>query len=154
MTQLEKFIPHSTPAGQVLDPRTGELLSLEDVPKVADLVTYLRELKSQANELLNIVTEGVAEVCAQQGTKTLAKGGAKLELASRSETVWDVDELHQLTTLGLPLERFDDLVEATVEYKVDGRVARQIASSNPEYAKVIENAKSTVEKRPWLKVKP
>ena len=62
-------------------------------------------------------------------------------------------EVLELRDLGLPEERYGELVVATVTYKVNASVAKQIAGANPEYAKVIDRARSRPDTTPRVYVK-
>jgi len=48
----------------------------------------------------------------------------------------------------LPQDRYEQLVTEVVTHKVDARVAKQLAGSNPAYAAIIERARR-VDPKPW-----
>ena len=89
----------------------------------------------------------------RQGTKTLHLPAGTATISGGTELVWDFDTLEQLREIGLPEQRYRELVVETVSYKVDARVAKQLAAANPEYARIIEAAQSTVEKSWRVSVK-
>lgn len=80
-------------------------------------------------------------------------GGFKAELRGGSEIVWDVEILGELRALGLPEERMDALVTAEITYKVNSNVAKQLSAANPQYAEVIERAKTMIPKSSYVTIK-
>lgn len=84
----------------------------------------------------------------RQGTKTLHLTHGTAEITGGAALEWDLGTLLDLKELGLPDDRYDQLVVATTTYKVDARVAKQLEAANPEYAAVIGRARHYVEK-PW-----
>ncbi len=138
----------------VLNPVTGELIPAEDVNGVAEAVKGLRALNAQIRDAIADATVILVEESRRQGTKTLALQDVTVEIRGGTETVWDEDKLHDdLEALGLPKERLRALIVPYLTYKVDARVAKQLAGANEDYAKVIESAKSTVEKPFYVRVK-
>lgn len=149
MNELELVAP----AADILDPRTGELLDPADTVRVADLLVYLRELRATISAGVSACSQALIAEAERQGTKTLRAGGTTLEIRGGTEIVWDLEVLRELTGLGLPEERYGDLVKETVTYKVNAAVAKQIAGANPAYADVIERARSDFEKARYVSVK-
>jgi hypothetical protein len=76
------------------------------------------------------------------GAKTLRYGNVEAVVSGGSEVVWDIGRLFEgLRAAGCPDERLEVLVTATVEYKVNQAVAKQLAAANPDYAAAIEAAR-------------
>lgn len=123
-------------------PTTGELVSLDDPQQCVNTLLEIRELEERVRELKRALSEAIAEHSRMAGTKTLTFGDMTASVGSRSKVLWDVEVLEELLAAGLPAERFDQLVTAEVTYKVNLKVANSIASSNEEYAAIIERAKS------------
>lgn len=144
----ELAIPES-----LLDFRTGELIPAADVPRVVDALAEMRLMQRRLREGINTAQAILIAESERQGTKTLHVKGATLEISGGQELVWDIEELAKLIDLGLPQERYDDLVKTVTEYKVDARVAKQLEGANPDYAKVIAQARSYVQKNRYVKVK-
>lgn len=137
---------------QLLDVYTGELL-----PATPSNASYLlRKARELRDHLLLAVKDCEAvllEESRRQGTKTLRideEGHAvyTATISGGNDYDWNFSVLVELLDLGLPRERYHELVVETRTYKVDARVAKQLAAANPEYAKIIEQACTMVEK-PW-----
>lgn len=138
---------------ELVNPLTGELVPSSDLPAVALTLEALREHRQRVSDAIGAFTEAVVAESRRQGTKTLTAGGVRLEVSADSEVQWDMTELARLVDIGLPPDRYGELVTEIVTYKVDGTVARQLAGSNPEYARIIEAAKGRVPKRAYVSVK-
>jgi len=117
------------------------------------VLTEVRELEARLRELKAGLTDAIANECSRQGTKTLELNGYKAELRGGSEIVWDVELLEGLRDLGLPEERMSALITTEVTYRVNANEAKRIASVNPEYAEVIERAKSIIPKAVYVSLK-
>lgn len=130
----------------LLDPLSGELIPTSDLPKVAQALANLREYKGRVQDAIRAAEVILLEESEIQGAKTLRYGRVVVEVSGGSELLWDVEVLDELLDLGLPEERFAELVKTTVERKVDARVAKQIEASNEAYAGVIDRARSRVER--------
>ncbi len=138
----------------VLNPVTGELIPASDVNGVAEAVKGLRQLNAQIRDAIADATVILVEESRRQGTKTLALQDVTVEIRGGTETVWDIETLqHQMDSLGLPAERMDALIKTEITYKVDARVAKQLAGANEDYAAVLESAKTTFEKPYYVRVK-
>lgn len=131
----------------ILQPLTGELVPADDLAAVAAALDALREHKRQVDVAIAAFTEAAVAISRAQGTKTLRAGATTVRVGSDTKIQWDVTELAKLRKAGLPEDRYNELVTEQVEYKVNGSVARQIAGSNPAYAKIIERAKVRVPTR-------
>lgn len=133
-------------------PHTGELISLEELPKVASALDAIRAHEAQLREVKQILTEALVEESRRQGSKTLRLDYLTVEIGGGTTVEWDIEVLHRLQDAGLPEERFDALVRTEVTYKVSAAEAKRI-SSNPEYARIIELARTEHETRPWARVR-
>ena len=134
-------------------PTTGEVVSSDDPAGCLRVLTEVRELEARLRELKAGLTDAIANECSRQGTKTLELNGYKAELRGGSEIVWDVELLEGLRDLGLPEERMSALITTEVTYRVNANEAKRIASVNPEYAEVIERAKSIIPKAVYVSLK-
>lgn len=139
---------------EVLNPITGEMIPATDLDKCAEAIDMIRDWKQRIATASAALTEVFIEASRVQGTRTLTAAGMKVEVSSDNEIEWDFEELGKLRDIGLPEQRFDELIRPTITYKVDGRVAAQLAGSNPEYKRIIENAKNRIPKRQYVSVKP
>ncbi len=138
----------------LLQPVTGELIDRNDVAGIAGAVEQIRDAKRALDEALSMFTAAAADISRQHGTRTLTAGGYELVLSADSAIEWDTEMLaSELRRAGLPEERIDALLVATVTYKVDGRVVRQLEAASPLYAGIIDRARSRVPKRQYVTVK-
>lgn len=142
MTSTELVAPAA-----LLDVRSGELV--EATPdKAAELLVVARQLKSQINDSVKACEYVLREESQRQGTKTLHLPNATAVISGGSELAWDIDVLNELRAAGLPEDRFNELVVATVTYRVNAAVAKQLEAANDAYAEIVGRARGTVEK-PW-----
>ncbi len=139
---------------EILNPVTGELVPAEDINGVAHAVKALRDLNTRIRDAVADATTVLVEESRRQGTKTLALANVTVVVSGGPETVWDVEQLRNLLDeRGCPQDRIEALIKTEVTYKVDARVAKQLAAANEEYAHVIELCKSTNGKPFYVKVK-
>jgi len=138
---------------EILNPFTGELIPTADLARVAATLDDLRQVKQKLNDAVAAFTEAVIVESRRQGTRTLTAGGVKLEVSAENTIEWDIEELLKLRDLGLPEARYDELVQQTVSFKVNGSVARQLEGASEEYKVVIERARVRVPKRQYVSVK-
>lgn len=131
-------------------PVSGVLVNLEDEREVAIAYRELRELKNQINQAERRLREALAERSHVLATKTFyIDGVGKVELRGDTKVEYDAKEIEDgLRELGCPEDVIREIVIETVTYKVDGNRARRAAGANPEYARVIENARTVVETLP------
>lgn len=149
---MTELAPTSTT--ELVQPLSGELVPADDVAGLARALAALREHRDRVNDAIAMFTAAAAEESARQGTRTLTADGWEIKLGPDTEINWDMEVLLELRTAGLPEDRFDQLVRATVEYKVDGRVVRQLEAASPVYAEIIDRARSRVPKRQYASVPP
>jgi hypothetical protein len=134
----------------VVNPATGELLSLDDARSCLFAIMEMRKLEQQIRNVKAVLSRAVGEEAARQGTKTLRFPGISASVATKNEIQWDLDQLGKLLDMGLPEERFAALVKTEVTYKVSAVEADRIAGANPEYATVIERARTDFPGEPYV----
>lgn len=132
---------------------TGQIVNLDHPAEVVEALDGIRQMKRVLDEARAVLEEALIEEAARVGSKTLRYGKLTASIADKSEIEWDVTELAKLLDLGLPPDRYGELVHEQISYKVDGSVARQLAGANPEYAKLIEAAKGRKPGRSYVSVK-
>lgn len=138
---------------ELVDFATGEVIDPADTPRVASYLKDLRRLKRETIDvLIGQLEEVLVAEAERQGSKTLRYGDTQVEVVESKEIVWDHEVLEQLRELGLPEERYAELVVPQVTYKVRANVAKQIAGVNDQYAKVIEAARSDMPGRRRVRV--
>lgn len=144
MSELERKLPES-----VVNPMTGELVLLEDPATVAIYLDEVRQLEDKLRYVKRILGERLAEEYKVQGDN-LHLPGVTVEFSKKKEIRWDMNRLKDLKELGLPENRWHDLVRQTIETKVMAVEANKLAKANPEYRKVIEEARSDHEGEPYV----
>lgn len=133
------------PSTEIVNPATGEVVSVAEVVEVARLLDETRALESR---LAVFKKELTAILDAERQRKGIGStmdlpGGTRVVFSDTKRIEWDVAELWKLVKAGLPLERYDELVEVIPEtYKVKATVATQIEKSNPKYARIIRKART------------
>lgn len=130
---------------EIVVPLTGELVSLSDPRQVIGVLEQVRDMKRRLDEVRAVLEEAIRLESERQGSKTLHVDGMTAVISGGSKTEYDHAALaDELRDLGLPEERVGQLVVQVVTYKVDARVARSVAASNPRYAEAIERHSSVV----------
>lgn len=133
-------------------PLTGEVIALEDPAACGKALREVRRFEQDLREAKRLLTDAVVEHARRAGTKTLHVDGLdrplRLSGGPGAEVVWDVEVLRTLLNMGLPAERFAELVAEEIHYRVNGNVAKSIAAINEEYARVVEAARTRIDK-PW-----
>lgn len=123
-------------------PHTGELVSLEDAKQCAIALDRIRTLEGQLRMVKRELSEAIFQAASKSGKGTLHLPGVNVSVSRKKEITWDLELLGKLQEMELPEERWNELVETRVDYKVNANVAKQIAAINPEYAKVIDEART------------
>ena len=136
-------------------PGLGTLVSLDDEEACAEALSDLRAFEFQVREAKALLTAAIVERSRILGTKTIhLHAGGKAEIRDGSETVYDIEALEsELRVLGLPEDRLAELIKETVTRTIDGKVARSVAAANPEYAAVIESARTVIERPSYVVIK-
>jgi hypothetical protein len=141
------------PRDVILDPGTGELVPAEPEP-AARLLVRLRSYYQPLRDAVKACEAVLVAESQRLGTKTLTIGDNDLEVYGGKEIAWDVEQLRAtLTAAGCPEDRITALIRETVEYRIDARVAKQLAGSNPVYAELIDAARTEHETAPRVRVK-
>lgn len=147
MTTTDLALPE-----QLVDVRTGELLPATPDNAVS-LLAAAREMRGRILSLVKDCEAVLLEEAKRQGTKTLHLDGGTATVSGGPKPEYDITILRELLDLGLPGERWDDLHVATISYKVDGRVVKQLEGANAEYAAVIARSRSYVDEPLRVSVK-
>lgn len=137
MTDLERAISR-----EVANPITGELIDVTDPASCAIAIAELRVLEDRIKEVRRVLGATLVDESRRLGTKTLHLPGAEVTLTESRSIVWDLEVLAELRDLGLPEERWNELVRTTVEERVNANVAKSIAGGNDEYRRVVEAART------------
>ena len=141
-TDLERV--EQAPA--LLNPETGELLEAT-VDNAAAVILACRNVKQQANELIDEATAFALYEAERLGKKTLHGENETLVVNGGASTEFDEQTLMGLLReVGCPEGRIAEAVVETISYKVNRAVLNQLAGANPQYKAAIELAKREVEK--------
>ncbi len=132
---------------ELVDVRSGEVLPATP-ENAAELLIAVRDLRSCMLGLVRDCEAVLLDESRKLGTKTLHLPAGKATISGGAELAWDVSTLARLLALGLPDERYNELVKTTVSYKVNAAVAHQLEAANADYAAVIDEARS-YEEKPW-----
>jgi hypothetical protein len=128
------------------DVETGELLE----PTIGNAARVLVAARAKVNQIHAIVqeaTEFLVEMSEHQGTKTLHGDDETVKLNGGPTVDYDHERLRdELWAAGCPTSRIDAALPATVTYKANRSVLRQLAGANPKYRAAIERAQIEVEK--------
>jgi hypothetical protein len=142
MSELEPL------ANELVLPYTGEVINLDDAREVAETLFAIRLLKSQLDDARLVLEEALRVESERVGSKTLHLGKLDAVVSGGQKVEWDTVELaERLRELGLPEARLAELIREEVSYKVDARVARSVAASNPRYAAAIDECRRAVPDR-------
>ncbi len=134
------------PITDLQDVATGEVLPAT-VENAGRVITAARDMKGRIGEVIAQATAYLADEAARQGTKTLRDGNATVTLSGGLTDDYDpVDLMNALREAGCPEERIDEAVVATVSYKVNKSVLRQLSGANIAYRAAIEEARYQYEK--------
>lgn len=133
---------------------TGELVALDDPTACAVALDELRTLEQRVRELKHILTDAISAASKVEGKKTLdLPGGIRVQVAGGTQVLWDIEQLERgLRDAGMSEERISEIITTEVSYKVNAAEAKRAASANPDYAAVVEAARSVVETRPTIRV--
>ena len=139
---------------EVWNPKTGELVPVTDTNGVAEAVMALREFNQRVRDAIADATTVLVAESRRRGAKTLHLMNTTVEIRGGTETVWDIPGLRAMLELAdCPQERIEEVIKTEVTYKVDARVAKQLAAANEDYKAAVELAQTVVEKPFYVKVK-
>jgi hypothetical protein len=126
-------------------PFIGEAIDLHNLDEVASGLEQVRELKRRLDEVRGLFENVIRLRSREVGTKTLHLGSVDAVVSGGSRPEYDVELLAEaLRAAGCPEQRIDELIVATITYRVDQRVARQLAGANPAYGAALAEARRDV----------
>lgn len=130
---------------QLIDFRSGEIVAATPENAV-ELLTVARDTRNRLLDLAKDCEAVILEASRRQGTKTLHYESGTATVTGGSDLDWNLETLLELRAAGLPEDRYNELVVATITYKVSASVAKQLEAANPAYAEVISRARTRVDK--------
>jgi hypothetical protein len=129
----------------IVIPETGEAIDPDDPEALIRAYRELRDRQKDLRDTMGVIRDNLAEIASRNGSRTLKCEAGVVEVSVKNEYKWHLERLEKLKGMGLPDERFYEMVK--FEPRVKARVAFQIAKSNPEYAATIEDAFEVSERR-------
>lgn len=141
------------PKNLVPDPFTGEAVDCSDLAVGGEFVDLLREAKTKIDDTIRQAQNVMLAEMSRMGQGTVRVGRVQVEKVTKTEYVYDYDLLATLVELGLPEQRYREVVKQITEEKVDRRALLQVAAADPEkYGKVIDAATRAIPRDPTIKV--
>lgn len=136
-------------------PGTGELVDLSDTPACVAALDALRNYESLIREAKATLTRAVIEEATRQGVRSIElPDGSRAEISPASEIIWDAEGMEEgLREAGMPEERISQIIEQTVTLKVKTAEAKKAAAANPEYARVVGEARSEQPKTQYVSIR-
>ena len=133
---------------------TGEIVDLADADSCAKALAAVREIEAHVREVKGAIIEALSEEAKRRGENVIElSDGSRVQVKRNYEISWDTEKLeNDLMALGMPEERIREIVVQEVTYSVKAVEANKAAKANPEYAKVIESARSETERRPTISI--
>lgn len=133
----------------VVVPFTGEIVELAEPDRVALALETVRRLKRELDDARAVLEDALRYESERAGSRTLHLGELTAVVTGGEKVEYDAEQvLAQLRDAGLPEDRLNELVGVRVEYRVDQRVARSVAASNPTYAAALDRCRRVVP-APW-----
>ncbi len=124
---------------------TGEQLPAT-IENAAAVLNAARDMKKRMDDLIYATTLYLVSESTVRGTQTLNVGDVTVTLSGGEGTTYDAQDLMEaLRVAGCPEDRIEQAVVATVSFKINRSVLRQLAAANPDYEAAIELAARTVE---------
>ncbi len=137
-----------TESVELVNVETGERLPAT-IGNAAKVLEAARTMKERINDVIAGTTLYLVAQSAERGTKTLNVGDVSVVLTGGASVEYDATDLMEaLRVAGCPEDRIEQAVVATVSYKVNRAVLRQLSAANPDYQAAIELAERPVE-TPW-----
>jgi hypothetical protein len=151
---LSTDAPQSEPSNALVIPTSGVLVNLENEREVAIAFRDLRKVRDELTHIDRILREALVARAELTGTKTFhIDGVGKIQIKGDTIVEYDAAAVEDgLRDLGCPENIIREIVKETITYKVDGNRARRAAAANPEYAKVIEAARTVYQKPPTVSI--
>lgn len=136
--------------GALVLPQSGVVVDLSSEREVVLAYRDLRDLKTAIAQAERMLKEALQHQASLRGTKTFyIDGVGKVELRGDQRVEYDAKEVEEgLRELGCPEDIIREIVVETITYKVDGNRARRAIAANPDYARVLENARRITEVLP------
>jgi hypothetical protein len=136
-------------------PHVGAVINLHEPAEVAQALQDVRDLKRQLDDVRALL-KGVLRLEAQRvGTKTLHLDGIDAVVSGGPRAEYDAELLmSRLRGCGLPEERVARAVVATVTYKPNAAVLRQLAAANDDYRRAIDASRTVIDAPYYVSVKP
>jgi hypothetical protein len=139
----------------LLLPFTGELVDLREPWEVARALQSVRDFKRRLDELRELLTGVLRLESQRQGTKTLHLDGMDAIVGGGPRAEYDAELLmSRLRGCGLPEERIAQAVVATVTYKPNAAVLKQLAAANDDYRRAIDASRAVIDAPYYVSVKP
>jgi hypothetical protein len=127
---------------QAIVPWSGEALSLTDTPAVARSLKEARQFKTELTRFIQGLEGVLLEHMDEHGKHTLRFGDTTIRGDTNTDDYdYDVTVLQELLDAGLPADRFSELVQQRVEFRVMKNVAKEVAASRPEYREILDRAR-------------
>lgn len=143
-----------SPEQAVVIPTSGVVVNLDNEREVAIAYRDVKQIRDELTRIDRLLREAMAARKKILGTGTFyLEGVGKVEVKGDTETEWDIVALETgLRDVGCPKEIIKEIVKPVTTYKVDAARANRAAKANPDYARVIEDAKIIREKLPSVSV--
>lgn len=138
---------------ELIFPVTGQIVSRDNPEECLRVLMEIRTLEDRLRELKRDLKEAVVGYSRDVGNKTISFNEITASVIIPSATSWDIEVLEELIAAGLPEDRYQDLVQPEISYKVNGSVARSIAASNEKYGEIIDRAKTVIYREPNVTIK-
>lgn len=139
MTTTDVAVPTS-----VVDVRTGEFLSIADLPAATEYLNYLRSAKNELAKILEDLQTGLLATADARAEWRFPVGAGwilECDPPTKTDVYWDCDVLDELFDSGLlPEDRRADLISTKVERRGRTRPLQLAARAGGEVADIIERA--------------
>lgn len=138
----------------VVIPTSGVVVNLNDERETAIAYRDLKEIRTELDRIDRTLREALGARKKILGTGTFhLEGVGRVEVKGGTETKWDIPALEGgLREVGCPEETIREIVKPVTGWEVDAARANRAAKANPEYARVIEDAKIIREKLPSVNI--
>jgi hypothetical protein len=140
---------------ELVVPGTGELVDLDDEVACVNALSAIGDFEQLIREAKRELTAAVVARSKLLGVKTFKlPDGRKASLTAGAETVYDAEAVEEgLRAAGMPEDRIREIVQETVTYRVRAVEAKRAAAANPEYARVVDEAKRVEPKTVYVNIK-
>ncbi len=148
LARIQREVPE-----EILDASTGELVHRTDLPRVAGLLSRIREYERDYRDAKAWANDALLEAMDARAQWTLHFDGVKASAPSPTagDVVWDVEVLQELQD-HLPPERYAELVRTVVSYEpVTGKL-RMAAKAGGVVGEIIKRAETVKPSRRYVKI--